>query len=280
MTTTLIILLAVTVVVNLLIARHRGRRRARRIYQHALERALADGVLTDAESAELAQLRADKDLTSREVRMAALALYRNALHAAAADERLTPEEDRHLERLQQQLGLSSGDLGSDFLRVSRLRMLAAITEGRLPEVACPIDLVTEERCHWVVHATLARRLDVTARAGRITGIHYQVLAAEPFHAHGERDALEPSEVVLPIDLGVLVVTSRRTVLQGAKRTVSIPHARLQAVVLFSDGVGLEEHNGNLALLLVDDAELTAAVILHAARQRRAEIRPTSAGRSA
>jgi hypothetical protein len=279
MTTTLIILLAVTVVVNLLIARHRGRRRARRIYQHALERALADGVLTDAESAELAQLRADKDLSNREARMAALALYRNALHAAAADERLTPEEDRHLERLQQQLGLSTGDLGSDFLRVSRLRMLAAITESRLPEVACPIDLVTEERCHWVVHATLARRLDV-ARAGRIAGIHYQVLAAEPFHAHGERDALEPSEFVLPIDLGVLVVTSRRTVLQGAKRTVSIPHARLQAVVLFRDGVGLEEHNGNLALLIVDDAELTAAVILHAARQRRAEIRPASAGRTA
>jgi hypothetical protein len=280
MTATLIILLALAVTAQLLIARNRSRRRARRVYEEALSRALADGVLTPDETAELERLRSEKDLSSKEVRMAALALYRTALRDAAADARLTPAEDEHLRALQTQLGLSESDLGSEFLRVSRLRMLAAITDGRLPEVESPIDLVADERCHWVVQATLAGRLEVPGSSEPLTGVGFAVLAAEPFHAHGPRDLLEPSELVLPTDIGVLIVTSRRTVLQGAKRTVSVPHARLQRVVLYGDGVGLEENSGASSLLLVDDAELTAAVVLHAARRRRAEIRPTSATRSA
>jgi tellurite resistance protein len=279
MTATILILVALAVVTQLLVSRQRSRRRARRVYQEALARALADGVLTPEETAELDKLRSDKDLSSREVRMAALALYRTALHDAAADARLTPDEDEHLRALQTHLGLSERDLGTEFLRVSRLRMLSAITSGRLPEVPCPIDLVPDEVCHWVVHATLAHRLDLPAREA-LEGVPFDVLAPEPFHANGPRSELAPSELVLPTDLGVLIVTSRRTVLQGARRTLSIPHARLQRVTLYGDGVGLEEQAGVISLLLVDDAELTAAIVLHAARQRRAEIRPARSGRTA
>jgi hypothetical protein len=280
MTATILILLAVGIIANLLIARLRSRRRARRTYQEALDRAYDDGILTADEIEELERLRSEKDLSGREVHMAALALYRRAVRDAAEDEQLTEQEDEQLRRLQEQLGLSERDLGSDLMRVSRLRALAAITSGSLPDVNCPIDLVPDERCHWVVHATLAQRLDLPAPSGGLRGIRFAVLDANPFHAQGERDPLRPSEVIMPIDLGVLVVTSRRTVFQGARRTVSVPHARLQHVVLYRDAVGLEEITGASRFLLVDDAELTSAVVLHAARLRRAEIRPTSTGKTA
>jgi hypothetical protein len=280
MTATILILVAIAAVAQLLFVRHRSRRRARRVYQEALTRAMADNVLTGEEVAELEKLRTETDLSTREVRMAALALYRNALHDAAADARLTPEEDEHLRALEANLGLSERDLGSEFLRVSRLRMLARITVGELPVVPCPLDLVTDEACHWVVHATVAHRLDLPHRGAPLAGIPFAVLAAEPFHANGPRDALEPSELVLPNDLGAFIVTSRRTVLQGARRTLTIPHARLQRVILFRDGLALEETAGAVSLFLVDDAELAAAIVLHAARRRRAEIRPTRAGRTA
>jgi hypothetical protein len=83
---------------------------------------------------------------------------------------------------------------------------------------------------------------------------------------------------------VLAITSRRVVFQGARRTISIPHARLAKLALHADGVRLDEAASNHAgpqdtavarYFMVDDPELTAAVTLHAARQRRSEIRPVT-----
>lgn len=279
MTATILILVAAAILVNVLVARARQRRRARRIYQEALTNALDDGILTEEEAAELERLRSDKDLSEREVRMAAIALYRRTLQDAAADHYLTPEEDEQLRRMQEQLGLSEVDLGTDLVRVRRLRTLASITEGRLPEVVSPIELVPEERCHWVVRASIAQRIAMPAQH-RLRAVLFPILDTTPFHVHGERDPLRPSDVILPTDLGVLIVTSRRSVLQGARQSTSVPHARLQSVMLFRDGIAIEEINGNVRYFLVDDPELTAAVVLHAARIRRTEIRPSSSGRTA
>src|SRR5690606_12011553 len=127
------------------------------------------------EREELERLRREKDLTAGEVRMAARAIYRSALREAAADDVLTPEEDEALQRLQQTLGLSESELGADLTQVSRLRMIARITEGHFPEVRAPVPLVPNEVCHWVVQCTLADRLSIpTGRAATLRGHTWQV----------------------------------------------------------------------------------------------------------
>jgi hypothetical protein len=273
------ILLALVVSVGSLVAlrafaTHR-RRRARAEYQRLLQQALDDGVLSPDEVEELEAVRRKGALSPEEVRMAALAIYRVALRDAAADARLTDEEAVALERLQQQLGLSEQDLGADFGRLSRLRMLARIAEGNMPDVHAPVQLVPDERCHWVVQCTLADRISMPHTTRReLAGLEFRVLEREPFAAAGRRDALRPAEDVLPSDLGALVITSRRTIFQGAKRTISVPHARTESVKLFADGLRIEEiAQSAKRYFLVDDPELACAILLQAARHRRAEIRP-------
>jgi hypothetical protein len=253
----------------------RRRRKARSEYQRLLQQALDDGVLTPEELAELEAVRKEGALTSDEVRMAALAIYRGALRDAAADSRLTVEEDASLRRLQEQLGLSEHDLGADFNRLSRLRLLARIAEGNFPEVPSPVQLVPDERCHWVVQCTLADRIPMPQSVRReLRGLQFTVLSAEPFAAVGERDELRPADDILPNDLGVLIITSRRTIFQGAKRTISVPHARTDHVTLFGDGIRIDEiAQSARRYFLVDDPELACAILLQAARRRRAEIRP-------
>jgi hypothetical protein len=253
----------------------RKRRRARAEYQRLLRQALADGVLTPEEVEELDAVRRKGALTPDEVRMAALAIYRGALRDAAADARLTDDEATALERLQEQLGLSEQDLGADFNRLSRLRMLARVAEGNMPDVHSPVQLVPDERCHWVVQCTLADRISMPHTTRReLAGLQFQVLHPEPFAAAGDREALRPAEDVLPSDLGALIITSRRTIFQGARRTLSVPHARTESVKLFADGVRIEEIGQSAKrYFLVDDPELACAILLQAARRRRAEIRP-------
>lgn len=256
----------------------RRRRHARAEYQRLLQQALDDGVLSPDEVEELESVRRQGALSPEEVRTAALAIYRVALKDAAADARLTADEAATLERLQDQLGLSEADLGADFNRLSRLRLLARIAEGNMPEVQSPVQLVPEERCHWVVQCTLADRLALPQATRKpLAGLTFQVAAGEPFAAAGVRDALRPAEDVLPSDLGALIVTSRRTIFQGAKRTISVPHARAESVTLYADGIRVEEIGQSARrYFLVDDPELACAVLLQSARVRRAEIRPAKA----
>lgn len=260
----------------------RRRRRARAEYQRLLQQALDDGVLTPEETAQLEAVRQEGALTPEEVRMAALAIYRSALRDAAADSRLTEEEDATLKRLQEQLGLSERDLGADFERLSRLRMLARIAEGNLPDVHSPVQLVPEERCHWVVQCTLADRISMPQTVRReLVGLSFPVMSPEPFAAIGPRDSLRPAEDILPNDLGALIITSRRTIFQGAKRTISVPHARTDTVSLYADGVRIEEIGQSARrYFLVEDPELACAILLQAARRRRAEIRPARPHRTA
>jgi hypothetical protein len=260
--------------------RRRGRHRRR--YQQVLAEALADGTLSDEERVELDRLRREKDLTASEVRMAALAIYRSALRDAARDSHLTPEEDEALRRLQRELGLSEADLSADLTQVSRLRMLARAAEGHLPEVKSPVPLVPDEVCHWVVQCTLADRLAVpTAPQREVRGITRPVLEEVPFRPGADTDALRPADDILPTDLGMLVVTSRRMVFQGARRTLSVPHARIEAVTCFRDGIRVDESRPSAQkYLLVDDPEVTTAILLYAARKRRIEIRPAAPRRAA
>ena len=260
----------------------RRRRRARAEYQNLLQQALDDGVLTQDEMQELDAARSRGDLTAGEVRMAALAIYRGALRDAAADARLTPEEDSTLTRLQQQLGLSERDLANDLPQLSRLRMLARVAAGNMPDVQAPVPLVPDERCHWVVQATIAERIPLPDSARRpLVGVAFPVMSGEPFAASGERGQLRPAADILPSDVGVLVVTSRRTIFQGARRTISVPHARSEHLELYADGVRLDEIGQTRSrYFLTEDPELACAIMLQAARMRRAEIRPARASRSA
>jgi len=283
---TITILLSLAMVALALVAAatwlRRRRHRHRRRYQQVLAEALADGVLSDDERAELDRLRREKDLTAAEVRMAAVAIYRSAVREAARDARLTPEEDDALRRLQHELGLSEADLRADLGQVSRLRMLARAAEGHFPEVRSPVPLVPDEICHWVVQCTLADRLAVpTAPRREVKGITCSILDDAPFTPSAERGALRPADDILPTDLGMLVVTSRRTVFQGARRTLSVPHARVEAVTCYQDGLRLDETRPSARkYLLVDDAEVTAAILLYAARKRRIDIRPATPRRAA
>jgi hypothetical protein len=252
----------------------RARRRATRAeYARRLEQALADGILTQEEVAGLERFRAHAEVSHAEARMVALAIYRRAVREAAADDRLTDEEDAVLQRLSMQLGVREDDLGEDARTLQRLRALARIEMGRLPLVESPVPLAAGETSHWVGQCTLATRLGIGLGTGHSAleeprGRTFRVSDGQAFHPGGARDALRPSPRILPSDLAILVVTDRRTLVRGARRTTSLEHAQLEAVTLYRDGVRLTDTAGASHLLLVDDAELTAAVVLQVARQAR------------
>jgi hypothetical protein len=252
---------------------HRRRLRGRRLYQVELERALADGILTEDEERELETVRERRDLSDHEVRMVAVSLYRRALKDAISDARITEEEDETLQRMRTQLGLSDTDLADDVKQLQRIRVLAGVERGELPKMNPPLDLAEGEVAHWAVHARLAEKLIVPGRRTYLRSINLDVPGHTPFAATGERSVLATSTEILPIDTGLLVVTNRRAIFEGARRNLSVPHMKLQTIALFQDSVALDETDpANTSFFLVPDPELTAAILLCAARKRQIELK--------
>lgn len=248
------------------------KRRGRRLYRQSLERALADGILTAEETAELAVVREQRDLSDAEVRMVALSLYRRALRNAVADARITEQENAELQQLRTHLGLSERDLRGDEAQLQRIRIMAEVERGHLPHIDAPVELGSGEECHWVIQGRLADRLNAPGRRSELRGLRFDVADKTPFSAAGERSALGPSPEILPSDLGAVLVTNRRTLFQGARRSVSVPHMKLGTLELFQDGIALDESDpARRSFFMVDDPELTAAILLCAARLRRRDL---------
>jgi hypothetical protein len=244
----------------------------RRLYQESLERALADGILTEAEARELKTVREQRDLTEAEVRMVALSLYRRALRDAVADSRITAEESEELAVLRTHLGLSDRDLRNDASQLRRICVLSEVEREHLPHIDAPIPLANGESCHWVVQARLADRLAAPGRTTELRSVNFDVASNVHFSAEGERTDLASSDEVLPTDLGVVVITNRRILFRGARRTVVVPHMKLTRLELYKDGIGLEQTDApQRNFLIVDDPELTAAILLCASRIRRREL---------
>src|SRR5690606_22139062 len=138
-------------------------------------------------------------------------------------------------------------------------------------VHAPLDLTADETCHWVVRATLCSPLALVRHEP--AGAVFRAEGDEPFHVEGEREALEPDPGILPLDLGVLVVTDRRAIFRGAKRREDCPHARLETFALYRDGIALATPDAGIPrFLLLEDPEFPAAIVLLAARRWRAEPR--------
>lgn len=264
---------AILIAAGVLILARRRKLRGRRLYRQHLERALADGILSEREAEELEGLRAQRDLSDTEVRMVAVSLYRRALRDAIADSRITRQEDEALQRLRAQLGLTDTDLARDLGQLQRIRLLAGVERGELPQIEPPVELNDDEICHWTIHARLAEQLVVPGRGTALRAVSFSLENSDPFSVTAARSVLADSSEVLPSDLGMLVVTNRRTIFSGARRNVSIPHMKLRTLDLFADGVALDETDpAHTSFFLVSDPELTAAVLLSAARKRQRELK--------
>lgn len=263
---------AVVLALSAWLLRARRRLRAQR-YQRELEAAVADGVITAEETRQLEELRVEAALTEADVRHAAVRVYRRALEEAMADSRITAEEEATLARLREQLGLSAADLEADRDNLRRVHVLSRLEHGQLPDVEPPLGLPTGEAGHWVIHATFCERLSLPGHRGaEPRHIVFPIDGGQPFSVSAPRDALASSAQILPTDLGVIVISGRATRFNGALTHVELPHSRLRRIALFSDGLRLDVVDPVRShYFLLTDPELTAAVLLLAARRSTPEL---------
>lgn len=244
---------------------------ARASYHDRLRQALSDGKLDKWEREELEKMAALGQLSPAEVKNASLALYEEARINAIGDRVLTQEEYDYLVRLQTQLEISDTEIAHNLRELTRLRLLTEIRDGILPEVdtttvvlkageychlECDVELIEEKTISRTIVADSSSR---TKSRGSLSDSYLKCLNVTTTYETQQRQAI-------PIDQGVLTITSQRCIFSGQRDSFAMPYDKLLSVGLSNHGVrlGVEGRKG-VRIFSADDDELVAAVVGKASR---------------
>jgi hypothetical protein len=152
--------------------------------------------------------------------------------------------------------------------LDRFRLLWRIENGELPQLTPPIRLQRSEHCHATIPA-VHDELRTRTRAIRYAGPAVRVRIVKGVYYRAGSAAIDrvTDEVMHEIDRGTLYATSKRLILDGSRKTTSIPYSKINNVTRYDDGIVVEKDNGKDQVFRCDgDVEVFAATLTGAMRR--------------
>ena len=242
-----------------------AREEARRRYWSAL----LSFTPTQSAMQELAQLAPATGLNSDALSDWHARAFISIANTLIGDQILTPDEDHQLSQTGAML-----DVGWEQVRVidSTLpvkALVSAINGGVMPEVAEPHLLPKKgEVVHAEVTANLMKEVAVREYRGGSSGFSFPIGKTGVRYRTGavRGRMVQVGTSIEVADTGLLVVTNKRTVFMGSKKTVDMPLPKLVNLDVFEDGIRFHMSNRvNPPLFQIGDlSEFVAAVIGKAA----------------
>lgn len=239
-----------------------------------LKRALTDSHLSDEEKQSLeataASFGLDQDAKKQIYTEEILAVMQAAFNKATADRRLTQEEEAHLAKMGGNLGITITHDATTQRTIERFRLLARIDAGELPVLNAPIMLQRGEVCHaelpCALHElrTITKRINYSGPSGRIRimkGLSWR------YGSVGVRRVT--AEELRKLDSGVLYVTNKRLLFNGAARNVATALKKVIHFTVHKDGIQIEKDTGRDQYFIGSgDLELVSEVLETALRISR------------
>jgi hypothetical protein len=214
-------------------------------FKSALIEAVSDGRLTDQELALLADLRQEYHLSLEELHKIRVKAYEVAFRAAASDKVITRAEEAELTKVRQFLQLADSDIARTQREFTRYRLIAEIQAGNLPEVSVPtVILQKAEIPHWVEPASLIEERVVGRRyVGGSSGMSVRIARGVTYRVGSCRGSLIVDKADVAVSRGDLVLTSKRVIFRGDKRSFAYRLDKLLDIHLFQEGVLITDTNG-------------------------------------
>jgi hypothetical protein len=227
---------------------------------------LDDEILSDAEKQKLDRMAANfalpeevrADIYKQEV----LAVVQEAFKRAIADRRLTADEEKRLAAMSNNLGLKVAHDAESQRVVERFTLLARIDAGELPVIHPSVILQRGEVCHAEfpcrLHEmrTVTKRINYHGPSGRI-----RIMKGLSWRYGSVSVNRVTSEELRQLDSGVLYITNKRLLFNGAFKNVQTPFKKIIHFTLHKDGIQIEKETGRDQFYLGSgDLELISEVL--------------------
>ena len=167
--------------------------------------------------AQLAQLAKSARLDGEELKRLYLETVKSCLARVLEDDRLSEEEEERLQEIYDLLGVDQTTLDAEFGELKPRLIAARANDGRLAVLPSPpIMLKKGEVAYLQASAAFLNEVDDRESVGSHGGVS--------------------SRVAEMGDIGLLTVTSHRTVFVGRRQSMEMPHAKLLTLKVLSNGI--------------------------------------------
>ena len=192
---------------------------ARHEITKALVMAMSDGILTDKESRALIELARQHGLSEGDLEKAKIQYAKTVYREVVKDEVATPEEHQMLQEACRELGVPERSVIRNKQKYEKMRGWGALLAGEVPIMSeFSTALERGEVCHYENRGTL---------------LEYQY-----GHLAKPNEQGQSGRGVSTTEKGNFLVTSKRILLKGEKKTVSIPLSKVAHVDAYSDSIGI------------------------------------------
>jgi hypothetical protein len=237
----------------------------KRGFRKELEKALADGVLTDDEVKYLEERSEELGVEQEYVDRIRMEHFNKQVaiikERVKKTRRFSPDDEARMKRLAQDLRINL-DLGPEF---NVMRFLWA-WENRHPvspePIAADILLGRNEACYLAARAKWRQVKTFKERAGS-TGFSssIRIMKGLSYRSSTLKPHYRTWEGMHDISEGTLYVTSKKVMFDGDRRSTSIPYGRLVSLQLYTDGIELKKSTGKSDYFITDGTSAEYAVAL-------------------
>lgn len=213
-------------------------------FKQALLQAVNDGKLTKEEIDELDKKRKDFGLSEEDIKEMKSEIFTTAFAIAKSDEQITENEEQELLSIQKYLGLADNKIQSSKKELARLRLLNEIQQGNMPTIQVT-NLVMQkgEKAYWIEPAILAEEKVVRRRfEGGSQGVNFRIMKGVNYRVGGSRGHSVSETEVVAVSNGDLILTSKRIIFRGDKKSFAVKLDKILDTQLFTNGLQFSENN--------------------------------------
>jgi hypothetical protein len=226
-----------------------------------VKEAVSDGRLsaTDVQDIRSLQAELEVDPPAADKTQVRRALFQDAFDAVR-NKGVTATGIHELHKIQKFLGLRDDQLDKAKFEMQRLRTLAEIRKGSLPQVSSASvalrDVPLEEG--EVAHYTMS--VDILDQPSTRGADGLAVAWGTPYPEGGARPHVLPEDGAREVGEATLVITNRRLVLKTAKKIAAVPLSAQAQISLYSDGLRLQRTVGNTLLRFRSGSDETSEIV--------------------
>jgi hypothetical protein len=206
-----------------------------------------DGELTDVEMDELTGQYKEFGITESELKKIRLTAYIAASKVVRQDGIVTNEEYEKLKKIQQFLKIPDEDIRGTKQELTRLCLINEIQQGNLPAITTsPVILQKSEKAHWVEPGALLEERVISRRyEGGSHGVSIRIMRGVSYRVGAHRGHIVSETGIVPVSSGDFVITNKRAIFSGDKKSFALRIDKLLDLEMFSDGARLTDDKGKI-----------------------------------
>ncbi len=214
----------------------------------------SDGKITDDELQQINQILEEYQLEEEDIKGALKIAYKTAFKAILSDGIITEEEENDIKEIQQVLLVPDKQIAKDRKILEKHELYREIRKGNLPILSLnSIVLKNGEVVHYAIPCKLQEeRVVRSGYTGGSAGVNIRVAKGVSFRVGQHKGRFQSQKAVQTVDEGLFILTNKRFLYKGKKKSFSLTFNQILSYDIFSDGVEVSPNRGKTKSVLIKD----------------------------